>query len=200
MARPRAVFFDIGNVLLRFDSKAIVRKIGWLLGHHPLKIARFLWKDGFIDAVERGQLPARRIYALFRSELDYNGSFREFSRLWCDHFTLDRGAASLLRSLSRRLPVYLLSNTNALHYRHILRRYAFPRQVRGAVLSYKLGLRKPQPEIYLAALRRARCAAEEAVFIDDLKENVAAAGRLGLHAIRYTGSAALRRELKTLGL
>jgi putative hydrolase of the HAD superfamily len=69
------------------------------------------------------------------------------------------------------------------------------------VLSHEVGMRKPEPRIYAAALKLARVAKpEQALFIDDLKPNVAAARRAGLQAILYRGSRDLRRRLRALGV
>jgi putative hydrolase of the HAD superfamily len=99
----------------------------------------------------------------------------------------------VLKGLSGKLPTYLLSNTNALHIEHIRARYAFPAIVKGAILSHELKLRKPQLEIYEAALKLSGTAPEETVFIDDLEENCAGARKAGLHAIRYRGAKDSRR-------
>jgi putative hydrolase of the HAD superfamily len=96
--------------------------------------------------------------------------------------------------------VYLLSNTNHLHYEFIRKNFAFPRFIRGAVLSFRLGLRKPGAGIYKAALRRARVRAPQALFIDDMPENVEGARAVGMRAIRYEGAKKLERELRKLGL
>ena len=101
---------------------------------------------------------------------------------------------------SARMPIYLLSNTNALHIEHIKARYAFPGLVKGSILSHELKLRKPQREIYEAALRMSRTAPEETIFIDDLEENCAGARKAGLHAIRYRGARDLKKRLGALGL
>lgn len=63
-----------------------------------------------------------------------------------------------------------------------------------------LRLRKPHPEIYRLAIEVLQRPAGEIIFIDDREKNTAEARSLGLHAIQYTGSAALRAELETLGL
>lgn len=64
--------------------------------------------------------------------------------------------------------------------------------------SCYLGLRKPDPKIYQTALDVLQRDPEEAVFIDDRAENVAAAAKLGIHAIQYRGSANLAEELGRL--
>ena len=61
-------------------------------------------------------------------------------------------------------------------------------------------LRKPDPESYQSALRRFGLVAEEAVFVDDVPANVAAAEALGLVGIQFRGAPTLRRDLEGVGL
>ena len=196
----KAVFFDIGNVLLRFSNKRILRKFAWAVGRHPVKVARHIWKGRIVDRIERGEVTGEEIHGLFISEFGYKGDYLKFKTLWCDHFTLDRGSFAILKNLSGRMPTYLLSNTNALHIEHIRERYAFPALVKGSILSHELRLRKPQREIYEAALKMSQTRPEETVFIDDLEENCAGARKAGLHAIRYRGAKDLKKRLGALGL
>lgn len=196
----RAAFFDVGNVLLRFSHRKILRKFAWAVGRHPVKITRLLWRERVVERIETGEVGGEEIHRLFREELGYRGTYAGFRRLWCDHFTLDRGTHALLKRVATRVPTYLLSNTNALHFDYIRERYAFPSQVRGMILSHEVGLRKPDPAIYRAALKLAKTRPEETLFVDDLAENVAAAEKLGLIAIRFKSAADLRRRLPALGL
>ncbi|MBI5240611.1 MAG: HAD family phosphatase [Elusimicrobia bacterium] len=196
-----AVFFDIGNVLLHFDIGAILREIAAALGRHPIKVAGALLDTRRISALERGEIGSDDLFRIFREELGYRGSFAKFKELWCDHFTLERRTAALLKKVARRVPTYLLSNTHALHYDFIKSRYAFVKLVRGAALSHELGMRKPEARIFRAALRLARLRRpEQALFIDDLEVNVEGARRAGLRALRYRGPEDLARRLKELGL
>ncbi len=66
--------------------------------------------------------------------------------------------------------------------------------------SCYLGLRKPDRKIFQIALDVLERDPEHAVFIDDRAENVAAAVSLGIHGIRYQGSAQLADELAALGI
>jgi len=66
--------------------------------------------------------------------------------------------------------------------------------------SCYLGLRKPDPKIYQIALDVLQRDPEESAFIDDRAENVAAAAKLGIHAIQYRGSAQLVEDLARLGV
>lgn len=66
--------------------------------------------------------------------------------------------------------------------------------------SCYLGLRKPDRKIFQIALDVLQRDPEHAVFIDDRAENVAAAVSLGIHGIRYRGSAQLAEDLAALGI
>ncbi len=66
--------------------------------------------------------------------------------------------------------------------------------------SHHLGVRKPEAAFYEAVLERLGCAAAEVAFVDDRAENVDAAVAAGLHAVRFTDAASLRRWLVRLGV
>ena len=78
--------------------------------------------------------------------------------------------------------------------------YGFLGKFSDIVVSGQVRMRKPDAEIYRHALERFGLSGEEAVFVDDLPENVEAACELGLHGIRFTDARALREELTQLGL
>lgn len=200
MPPVRAVFFDIGNVLLRFSTRMILRRFAWAVRHHPLKVANYLWHSDIGERIELGKVDGPQLHAMFQKELGYKGSYAQFRVLWCDHFTLDRGAHAILKRAAARVPTYLLSNTNALHIDFIRERYAFPGLVKGSILSHELGLRKPDPAIYRAALKMSKTKPEETVFVDDLRLNVEAARALGFIAIRFRNAEDLRKRFRELGL
>jgi putative hydrolase of the HAD superfamily len=66
------------------------------------------------------------------------------------------------------------------------------------VLSGELGVRKPDPAIYLEAARRLGVAPEACVFVDDLGGNLQPAKALGMTTIRHVGAARTIAELKRL--
>ena len=66
------------------------------------------------------------------------------------------------------------------------------------ILSYEVGLWKPDEAIYQHALKVVGVAPKEAVFIDDQEKNVLAAESLGIHGIAFHDTAQVTRELETL--
>ena len=200
MAPPRVLFFDIGNVLVRFDLAGLLKDFAWAAGSSPWRVARLVWSRRLIDDVERGKLTGAGLHAAVREQTGYAGDLDDFRRLWCGRFRLDERGAALFRRLARKRPVYLLSNTNALHWEHIRKRYAFAREGAGAVLSFEVGARKPERAIYAAACAAAGAAPEDCLFIDDLAANVAGAKAAGLRALLFKTPARLEKDLAGLGV
>jgi putative hydrolase of the HAD superfamily len=67
-------------------------------------------------------------------------------------------------------------------------------------LSCYVGIRKPDPRIFKHALEKIGVRPEEAVFIDDVRENIVVAKKLGINAIHFRNPRQLERELKKIGV
>ena len=67
----RAVFFDIGNVLLRFSSREVLARVACAVRSHPLKLAKYLWKSDIGERIERGEVSGDQLYEIFQKELGY---------------------------------------------------------------------------------------------------------------------------------
>ncbi len=74
------------------------------------------------------------------------------------------------------------------------------RHFAGYAVSYQLGARKPEREAFLGLAARCGVPLERCLLVDDREPNVAAARALGMPAHRFEGAAALRLELRALGL
>lgn len=66
------------------------------------------------------------------------------------------------------------------------------------VISGEVGMRKPDPQIYLHTLERIGLAAQECVFVDDLEPNVVAAREMGMVAVLHTEYRRTAAELEAL--
>ncbi|OIJ92333.1 haloacid dehalogenase [Streptomyces monashensis] len=64
--------------------------------------------------------------------------------------------------------------------------------------SCRIGVRKPDPEIFRRAEKEAGVPAEECVLVDDLAENCTAARRVGWRAVQFRNSAQAVRDLAGL--
>lgn len=98
------------------------------------------------------------------------------------------GAVDLLRAVSARMPVYLVTNGIARVQRSRLRGCEIEPYLTDVVISEEVGAPKPDPRMLHEALRRAGCRAEEALLLgDSVTADIAAANRAGIASILYTG-------------
>lgn len=196
----KALFFDVGEVLLRFGYERVFAALAASTGRPAPLVAAFFSLEELVQRHESGRLPAARLLARLREKLGYAGSAAEFEAIWTGGCAELADNAALLREAAEAAPAYLLSNVGPLHWSFIRRRFAFPRYVRGAVLSYRVGARKPDPRLFEAALALARVRAADALLVDDHPRNVAAARRLGMRAILYRDGLDLRLRLRREGV
>ena len=63
------------------------------------------------------------------------------------------------------------------------------------VWSYQLGIAKPAAEIFLHTLHQLHVAPENALFLDDKSENIAAARAVGMLALQFSSVAQLRADM-----
>lgn len=95
--------------------------------------------------------------------------------------------------------MHALSNYPVL-YRVVEEELSISRWVKWSFVSCETGLRKPEPEAYLAASRTLGVSPDECLLVDDRASNCEAAERVGMPAIRFEGAARLELALAERGL
>ena len=96
--------------------------------------------------------------------------------------------------------VYYLSNYSRKAYDECAESLAFMPYMDGGIVSFKVGLTKPDPQMFRCFLERFELRAEDCVFVDDTEENVAAARELGFKGIVFQTYDALLAELRKAGM
>lgn len=110
------------------------------------------------------------------------------------------GTPGLLEVLAggHRLACY--SNTNPVHWRHLLGRFGFMHHFELRLASHEIGLVKPDERVFRYVESRLDAGPAQCVLIDDRTNNVEAARRAGWTGLPFTGAARLRSDLAALGV
>lgn len=193
----KAIFFDLGNVLLDIDWSMI---LGDLLGKTGLareEIGSRFMSAGF-EEYELGHLSTETFFGNLKISLGYPGDVDELARICTDIFVPISENVSLAHELRSHYRLGIISNTNAAHVAWFSKKYNMFDIFDVRIYSNEVHLRKPNRAIYELALEAFDVTAAESVFIDDLEENTAAAARLGMHAIQFGPDINLRYELSDL--
>lgn len=154
-----------------------------------------VWDSGLDDRFDEGEFTGEQIFGYFRTELGYSGSRDDLRADWCSGFVPNRGVLTLLGSAAEDLRFAVLSDNGPLLFEGLSTFFPEVRQlVEPVVFSCNIGVRKPQPAAFAAALKELDASASDVLFVDDVAENCRAAVSLGLHACEFVETADLARH------
>jgi len=191
-----AITFDLGNVLVRVDHLRFCRRLAALAALSPQEVYAQVFESGLEPGYDTGHLTSREFYQRVTAHFGVALPYSRFCDLWCDLFDPMEGMAELVQHLASSFPLFLLSNTNALHFDYLKERFGLILQpFRAFVLSYQVGSRKPEPAIYQSLIRQAGGPPREILFLDDKASFVEGALRQGLTAWQFRSLQELRQDL-----
>jgi len=196
------ILFDLGNVILPFNHHQIAEKLFRSTRkkefQDPQKIFFYLFehRDGVINDFDVGKISPPEFFQSVKTTLDLSISFDEFIPLWNNIFVEDREVSQIILSLKDKWRLGLLSNTDPLHFNHILSEFPIIQMFDKWILSYEVGFKKPAIEIFQKAIQWASVEPKKILFIDDIKKYVEVAISLGMHGIHFTSSDQLKGELQ----
>lgn len=180
----RAVLFDIGNVLLKFDfSRALAKVAAQSEVHDPVDVLARI--DQIKSGYEDGQIDRAAFLRSVFDVLRYRGTEAEFIGAWEEIFDPNEAMIALVERLHGRLPLYLLSNTGDIHREYFFRHYPFFQRFTAGIYSYEVRASKPNRAIYEIAVRDLGIEPATTFFIDDLLPNIEAARAFGFCAHHY---------------
>jgi glucose-1-phosphatase len=195
-----AVVFDLGNVLVRFDDTIARDRMAARTGRPAAEIEAYFRGTPYATHLALGKITGQRFYRTVSKDLGFDGEYGEFAAIWSEIFTPIEPMLELSASLATRLPRVLLSNTNVIHMRYILECFPVLQDFDAQILSYEVGLLKPDRAIYELMLRQCGLEAGRTLFIDDLRANVEGALAVGMRAISFEDAAQVRQELTKHGV
>jgi putative hydrolase of the HAD superfamily len=196
----RLVISDFGGVICTFDYRIFCERLARRIGRDAEEIYAAVYGSDLHAQFEQGRLTGpeyhRRVMSLFGADVPY----AEFFPMYGDIFTEIPGTCDLLRRLHARYPLYLLSDTNEIHFGYVKQTVEVVRLFQQCIVSYEVGAMKPEPRIYQEALQRSGLPADACVFIDDRSGNVDGARRVGMHAFQFFSPEQCAAELTRLGV
>jgi len=196
----KLITFDLGNVLVHVDHQEFCRRLAGLAGVTAAEVFNYVFASDLEPAYDTGSITSqefyRRIVARFKVSLDFD----QFALWWNSIFCPMPDMAEVVARLARSCPLFLLSNTNELHFDYIRERYPILDHFSRFVLSYRVGSRKPETGIYRNLIQTSGLLPDHILFIDDKLPFVTAAREHGIHAWQFTSPQELQERLTEHGL
>ncbi len=196
-----AITFDLGNVLVKVDHLRFCRRLAALAGLSPLAVYAQVFESSLEPGYDTGRITSREFYERVTAHFGVTLAYSQFCELWCDIFDPMATMAAVVAHLAPRFPLFLLSNTNSLHFDYIRERFsAILEPFQAFILSYEVGRRNPEAAIYQALIQRVQRPPEEILFLDDKAIFVEAARGQGLTAWQFRSPQELQQDLEHHGL
>lgn len=184
------IIFDLGGVIMDVDYQKTIdefKKLG--IKNVESKYTQARQVPDF-DQLDTGKISPGEFRNRIRAHSNNELTDKQIDRAW-NAMLLDfrRERFILLKELRKHYKTFLLSNTNAIHLDCFMEKL---RQTMGIddlsdyfiedYYSHRIGLRKPDREVYEYILNRHGLLPEETLFIDDSPQHVEGARKTGLQA------------------
>jgi 2-haloacid dehalogenase len=201
MRTPKAVVFDIGNVLLEWRPERLYARL--ILD--PEERRKFFVEtqiEGMNLEVDRGAPFKEHIYAHAAKHPKHEKLIRAWHDNWIEMASpAIEGTVSILRALKRRgITIAALSNFGVESFDYACTIYPFLNEFDVPVISGREETIKPEPRIYEILEERTGLLGQDIFFMDDNAKNVAAARARFWQAEIFTAPRELGRQLHARGL
>lgn len=203
MSNPiKLVLFDVGGVLLDADLDRYIQIGCAMFETNPEALQREVGR--LVPGLEKGLLSSEQFWKEIGESLWRSGEGRpafgtSFSGIWADimrsSLELDPKVVRIAQAVKDNgFGVGILSNAVDEHAQ-LLEEMGVYAPFSPCIVSCRVGMRKPDGEIYLKAAREAGLKTKQCLFIDDMLHNVEAARQTGMQALQFTEAAQLYADL-----
>lgn len=191
MEKIKNVIFDFGVVIINIDPSNVKKRMAAKGIHNVDELHQNLMANNIYNRLETGEITADEFRTAIKDIIDAPLTDDEIDDAW-NSMILDipRERIKFLTRLKSKYKVYLLSNTNSIHWKYYDQyfqdNYDYPSLstfFSDAWYSHLMGVRKPDPEIFKMVLEKGKLNPQETAFVDDILENVDAASTLGIRPV-----------------
>jgi FMN phosphatase YigB (HAD superfamily) len=197
----KAVVFDVGNVIVRWDPRTLYSKIfpdpaerDWFLANVCTTAWHIRHDAGVTFAENRAPL--------LEEFPEHEAAILAWEARWWEMFSgpIPETEAAIEALAAQGVPMFGLTNMSAETSQGTFAMSPVFKRLGHIVVSGEVGLMKPDPRIFALTAERAGFAPSELLFVDDSATNTAAAAACGYDVHRFDDPAALAPALKARGL
>ena len=181
----RNIVLDWGGILIDLDEQRSINEFHRIGAFKVADYVEYCRVEDMFLRLELGQIDTAQ-FCLEAREQDpaYEGSDEALCHAWNVLLSgIPENRLRRLEELKDRCRLFLLSNTNEIHWEYARRWWQPEDYFEKIFLSYEMHQVKPDKEIFLQMLQEGGMKAEETLFIDDSKRNCEAAAALGIQTI-----------------
>lgn len=191
------LLFDLGGVLYQIDYSKVGNALNKL---NPNLVFSQLQQHPIFDQFEIGAISPQEFRSELNQLLQKQLPDNEIDAIWNSMLIgLFPDRLELIHELSKRYPIALLSNANAIHYDYILPECEpLFKHFQKIFFSFEIGKRKPHPETFEWVLHQLQWKPEETLFIEDSPQHIHGAKLSGIQTLFLQEPHSLKQQLHQL--
>jgi epoxide hydrolase-like predicted phosphatase len=194
----KAVFFDLGGVIVRTEFQAPRQQLADRLGMDYDDLNRIVFDSETGIRATIGEISSEEHWAFVLQRLKRSAS--ELATIRDEFFAgdiVDRTLLEYIRSLRGNYKTGLISNAWS-DLRDFILREKFDDAFDALIISAEVGAAKPDPKIFQVALEQFGVSPSEAVFVDDFYENIKGCEKIGMKGIYFKDPETALKQLRKL--
>lgn len=158
-------------------------------------------QDEIFSLFEVGKISPQAFMQALQEKFFPHASPKEIQTAWNAMLLGPLPNTSLLPLFAEKFSMALLSNTNALHWEIVRPQIdPFAGYFQKIFASHQIHLRKPNPEAFLHVINTLGWDPKETLFVDDSRQHVEGARKVGLHAFHLRNPSEFSTLCRELGL
>lgn len=202
MQKIKHIIFDFGGVFLDLNKSGmgVPTQLSKIF-NIPIDVADKFWNENKEELLVGEETPKEFLIKVitfldFKIDPDMALSYWEnLAEVKESHINWD--VVELAQELGKKYEIHILSDTiDVKRKTDIIQK--IHEKFRKVFQSHETGFKKPDAEAFLNALSKINAKPEECIFIDDVKANVDAAVKLGIHSILFESYEKLKKELSEI--
>lgn len=208
MKHIKNIIFDLGGVIINLDINRTIADVN-RISHVPFEnIYTQAKQSDLFNLLDKGKITQKEFFRELKKELNFRGNDKDLLDAW-NAMLLDVPEHRLdtLVNAKQNYNTYLLSNTCEPHIEVFERELYLEHGVKNfedyfdkVYYSCRVGMRKPDKEIFELVLKENSLNPKETVFIDDSIQHVQGAGACGINAYLLPKNMEVGELLKELKL
>lgn len=190
MREIKNIIFDLGGVIINLDTNLTIYEFNKISAIPFEEVYTQAKQSELFNSFDKGLISDFDFFSELRKQIRYEGQEADLLFAW-NAMLLDvpEERLDLLVEMKQNYNTYLLSNTCEPHVAAFERDLYLEHGVKNfndyfdkVYYSCRMGMRKPDEEIFEFVLKENDLVPEETVFIDDSAQHVKGAGECGINA------------------
>ena len=186
MKKIKHIILDLGGVLLNVNYQKTIAAFKQLGVRNSERFYSKETQKTFFNLFECGKISENQFITTIQKKTN-KASYSKIVKAWNSMIIdLPKNRLEVIKKLKKNYLIFLLSNTNSIHIKAFKKSIGFKKWnefnalFNKIYLSYEMGLRKPDLEIFNLVLKENKLKATNVLFVDDSIQHIKGAEKVGL--------------------